>query len=69
MAIQPRMLPDDLTSDELLLIVETVREILWPKGTKPDDAEKAWDEKAVSLVEHVGSTLDDYGLRPAGRDD
>jgi hypothetical protein len=57
MAANPKLDPGDLTKEELLAIVEGVREVLWPLSN-PDHV---WTPETV---ESVASVLDQYHLRP-----
>lgn len=53
----PKLEPGDLTKDELLLIVESIRETLWPLSN-PDN------EWSADTADHIASVLDQYHLRP-----
>lgn len=57
MAGNPKLEPGDLNEEELLAIVDGVREVLWPRG----DADHEWSAETIELV---ASVLDQYHLRP-----
>lgn len=57
MAEQPRLEPKDLTQEELLSIVEQVRDILWPNG----DRGHPW---TPDTIDQVASRLQAYNLEP-----
>jgi hypothetical protein len=53
----PKLQPGDLTKQELLHIVEQVRDTLWPRGAE----DEAWTPDTVDAVAQI---LDQYHLKP-----
>jgi len=53
----PELQPADLTKEELLRIVEQVRDTLWPRGAEDDP----WTPDTINAV---ASSLEQYNLRP-----
>lgn len=57
MAVPPKIEPGDLMEEELLDIVERIRDAVWPRGIEGRESD-------VKIAKEVIAALKDYHLEP-----